>query len=154
MGWVLEAARGGGARSVPPLRLRVLPGRRGALGSRVVVLTLAVAAVTGSAYEVTEVVEDYSREGASMSKVFVDTDAASEEDFREITDRLREQRYEDLLWVEFYDGSTVDTTGVVLDLDSSGGVEFGDGSSATGGGRGRGVRRSRGGDTRRLPLRG
>ncbi len=117
-------------------------------------LTLAVAAVTGSAYEVTEVVEDYSREGASMSKVFVDTDAASEEDFREITDRLREQRYEDLLWVEFYDGSTVDTTGVVLDLDSSGGVEFGDGSSATGGGRGRGVRRSRGGDTRRLPLRG
>lgn len=109
----------------------------------IVVLILATASVTGLVtgldYEVTDVVEDYSREGASMSKVFVNTDATSEEDFREIADQVREQRDEALLWMEFYDGSIDDTTGVVLDLDDGSGVEFGGGFSASGGEEGDGI---------------
>ncbi len=76
-------------------------------------------------YSITDVEGGETPNGASASKIYVQTSATSTEELKEISSEIsREQEYKDFLWLEFYDVSLYETTAVVVDINSSVGEDF------------------------------
>lgn len=73
--------------------------------------------------------------GAHTQKAYVSTEAVSEDDFKKIAlDIEDEYQNYDFLWVELYEESIYDTTGVVVVINSEAGEQFLGGGWTTDGG--------------------
>jgi hypothetical protein len=73
----------------------------------------------GSEYRVSGQEAEVAKNGDKAWKVYVETDATSKEDFREIASEIAEEGpVVGFFWVEFYKDSKTNTTGAVLDFNS------------------------------------